>query len=280
MRRLALIGWALSACATSVGPASTPQEPAALDAQRGGAPADTPAPLPVSAATADVVDTVPGVVPPKDEPYLLPLPEVAERMQGVAMRAANVSSNDCLQQLRTGQLPFARVGAADGVATPVRMQGPLGDVDFRVPPPKTPFGVLDCRLALALNELSPVLRAHEVRSLRIDSFYRPRAKLPGRKNKKSQHAYGLAADVVSVTLDDGRTLDIERDFHGQMGKPVCGPDAYLDPPTDEAIRLRNLVCELARGGYFHHLLTPNHDQAHRNHLHLDIKRDNRWFSVE
>jgi hypothetical protein len=119
-----------------------------------------------------------------------------------------------------------------------------------------------------------------VAAVRIDNFYRPRAKLPQGHGKKSQHAYGLAADVVSFTLDDGRVLDVERDFHGRLGEPVCGPGAFLEPLDDAATRLRNLVCELGRGGYFHHMLTPNHDAAHRNHLHLDIKRDNQWFSVE
>lgn len=36
-----------------------------------------------------------------------------------------------------------------------------------------------------------------------------------------------------------------------------------------------LVCELARGGLFHTVLTPDHDRAHYNHLHLDLKEGQR-----
>jgi hypothetical protein len=133
-------------------------------------------------------------------------------------------------------------------------------------------------------ELAPLLVEHQVQSIRIDNFYRNSARI--RAGKKSQHAYGLAADVVSFTLQDGRVLDVEEHFMGRMGDPVCGPDAALVPPpgastdqVDRAIRLRNLVCDLARRGAFHHMLTPNYNRAHRNHLHLDIQRDNKWLSV-
>jgi hypothetical protein len=46
------------------------------------------------------------------------------------------------------------------------------------------------------------------------------------------------------------------------------------------ILLRNFVCKMAAGGWFHHVLTPNHDRAHESHLHLDIKRDSRWLSLD
>jgi hypothetical protein len=33
------------------------------------------------------------------------------------------------------------------------------------------------------------------------------------------------------------------------------------------------VCDIVRSGLFHHVLTPSYDAAHRDHLHLDIKRE-------
>jgi len=208
------------------------------------------------------------------------MPDVAELLEGSAMRLANLPPSTCLEQVRRDKLPFKRCGKVDSIAAPLRFSGELGEVTFQVPPEKTPFGLIDCRLALVLSDITPLLRAHHVRSVRIDSFYRPRARLPAGHGKKSQHAYALAADVVSVTLDDGRELDVERDFHGRLDAPVCGPEAFLEPETDEAVRLRNLVCDMARRGAFHHMLTPNHDHAHRNHLHLDIKRGNKRFSLD
>lgn len=218
--------------------------------------------------------------PPAHHPYHEPLPALPELAKGPAMRIANLLPGACSALLRKNQLPFRFTGPQNGIATPVRFTGSFGELEFRVPPEKSPYGFLDCRLALLLAEIAPLLREHQVHSLRIDNFYRPGARLPARRAKKSQHAYGLAADVVSFTLDDGTVLDVERDFHGRLGEPVCGPSAYLEPPADVAVRLRNLTCALARSGAFHHILTPHHDLAHRNHLHLDIKRDNQWFSIQ
>lgn len=239
-------------------------------------------PLPEIAPSPELLATpVPTrEAPPERHPYHEPIPPVSELSRGVAQEYANLSPGECARRLKSRGLPFRRAGATSGVATPLRFSGALGEVQFLVPPDKSPFGLIDCRLALVLSELVPLLRRHEVKAVRIDNFYRPGARLPTKKSSKSQHAHALAADVVSVTLDDGTLLDVERDFHGERGRPVCGPDAYLEPPSLAAVRLRNLTCELARSGAFHHVLTPNYDVAHRNHLHLDIKRDYRWFSVQ
>ena len=40
------------------------------------------------------------------------------------------------------------------------------------------------------------------------------------------------------------------------------------------------VCAVAREGIFHYLLTPNFNVAHRNHLHLDIKRGLKEWTIE
>lgn len=212
-------------------------------------------------------------------PFHQVLPTSAELTQAPAMRLANLSPAECRKLLAERELPVERWrGPAPGIATPLRIAGPFLGIEFRVPPAKTPYGLLDCRLALALYEMSSVLAEHGVVSIRIDNFYRPRARLPRRK-KLSQHAHGLAADVVEFTLEDGEVLNVERDWRGVQGEPPCGPEARLVEDSDRAVRLRNLVCALASRGVFHHILTPCYDAAHRDHLHLDIKRDAKWFGV-
>jgi len=223
---------------------------------------------------------------PQDFHQSVPAPSV--RMNGLASRLANLSPGQCRKQLsQAGELSksFRRAGATNGVATPMRIVAPLGGVTFRVPGKRTKYGVLDCRQALLWIHLQPVLREHGVAKIRIDNFYRNRARIR-RRGKKSQHAYGLAADIVSITLDDGRELVVEEDFFGKRGEPVCGSKAGIHPPKnatfveiDGAIRMRNLVCALARRGDFHHMLTPNYNRAHENHFHFDLKRNNKWFSI-
>lgn len=271
----------LAACTA---PAPRVEEPVAppLPGIAGGvAPVRDGAALPVQPVSLSV--DAPSKPPEEPEPVRYPfhqaLPSPGELAQGSAHRLANLSPAECRKRLSELELPFERWrGPAPGIATPVRIAGPLMGVEYRVPPPKSPFGLLDCRLALTLHELSGVLAEHGVAGIRIDNFYRPRARLPRRK-KLSQHAHGLAADVVELVLEDGEVLNVERDWQGVRGEPPCGPDARLVEPTERAIRLRNVVCAVATRGMFHHILTPCYDPAHRDHLHLDIKRDEKWFGV-
>jgi hypothetical protein len=210
-----------------------------------------------------------------------PLPDLATLVRGSAMKHANLSEKQCRAQLEARGLAHQRVyGGAQGIATPLRLTGPVNGVKFLTAGPKSKFSLLDCRIALTLTELATVLAAHDVTEIRVDNFYRPKAHLYGRKRGKlSQHAYGLAMDVTTFKLEDGRTLDVERDFHGKIGEPVCGPGAEITPPSPDATALRNIVCAIARTGMFHNVLTPNYNTAHKNHFHFDITRNAKTIGV-
>lgn len=197
-----------------------------------------------------------------------------------ARRHANLAPWQCREQLRRLKLPAKPVGGPSlGIATPLRLAGEFHGVSFAAPGKKSPYGKLDCRLVLALNELARLLSERGVVRVRIDNLYRPRAHLPGKRHKKSQHAYGLAIDLTEFELEDGRVLEVERDWHGRIGGVSCGPDSVLSQPNAASVTLRNLFCDIVASGIFHHHLTPNYDAAHRDHLHLDIQRGEtrRWI---
>jgi len=197
-----------------------------------------------------------------------------------AARWAGLSPGQCQAEVTRRGLGVKRwKGFAVGVATPMRVTAAIGGVRFLTPGGKSPYGVLDCRLALALSELASVLARHGVVEVRVDNMYRPRAHLPGKK-KPSQHAYGLAIDLTRFKLQNGEELVIEQDFEGKLGEPVCGPEARGEALTGKALQLRNLVCDVVRAEIFHHILTPNHNAAHRDHFHLDIARGARQRIVE
>jgi Extensin-like protein C-terminus len=211
------------------------------------------------------------------EPLLSPI--VAKT--SLASRWAGLSAPQCLAEVARRKLGVTRFrGAAVGVATPVRVTGPIGGVRFVTPGSKSPYGILDCRLALALSELAPLLKRYDVIEARVDNMYRPHAHLPG-KQKPSQHSFGLAADLTRLKRADGTELVVERDFQGTLGEPVCGEGARARSElSSDASALRDLICEVARSGLFHHILTPNHDQAHHDHFHLDIARGARQRIIE
>jgi hypothetical protein len=190
------------------------------------------------------------------------------------MRHANLSPSACRSLLAKKKLPFKRDRRpTPGVATAMRVDGPLEGVKFLTPGWKSKFGVLDCRLALNLEDVAKVLAEHGVARVLVGTAYRPGSRLPRRHRKLSQHGYALAMDVVAFYLNDGTELNVERDYHGEIGQPSCGPDARLSEATEASIKLRNLLCDVARAGLFHFILTPNYDAAHHDHFHWDIKRD-------
>jgi hypothetical protein len=205
--------------------------------------------------------------------YLEPLPSPVVEKTSPASRWVSLSPQQCLAQLARRKLGVSRVrGPAVGVATPVRLTGPIGGVRFVTPGGKSPYGILDCRLALALSDFAELLKRHEIVEVRVDNMYRPHAHLPG-KSKPSQHSFGLAIDMTRLKRADGGEWVVERDFQGAIGEPVCGAGARARPElSSDASALRDFICEVARSGLFHHILTPNHDAAHHDHFHLDIAR--------
>lgn len=254
--------------------ASAPHpEDATPEPETGGAPGVAAAEPDTASAPTTAEPGPISLAVPEDAPFRQPLAAQTTELQRISERIANASPGGCRSELKRRKLPVAFVGGnVKGIATPVRLTGELRGVRFIAPGKKSVYGMLDCRLAIVLDELAAVLAEQGVTAVHVDNFYRPRAHLPGSR-KRSQHAYGLAIDIYGFTLSDGTTLVVERDFHGAIGAPTCGPEATIGAAGDaKSIALRNLVCVIAQTRVFNYLLTPDYDAAHRNHLHADIGR--------
>jgi len=216
---------------------------------------------------------------PPHYPYQDPLPDPSSSTGTESTRIANLYPADCRAELARRKLPFQRAyGPGRGIATPLRLTGKLHGVRFITPGKKSIYGKLDCRMALVLDDFAKLLDSLGVVAVHVNNLYRPHAHLAG-GHKPSQHSYGLAADIYGFTLADGRTLVVERDFHGTIGDSPCGPDAQIDSPDPNSIDLRNLVCAVARAHLFHYLLTPCYDRPHKNHVHADIKRGSKSYVI-
>ena len=74
--------------------------------------------------------------------------------------------------------------------------------------------------------------------------------------KPSEHARANALDIGSMTLEDGRTVSVLADWDGTGPRGAEG-QGFL-------YRIRNGACRV-----FSTVLSPDYNEAHANHLHLD-----------
>lgn len=70
----------------------------------------------------------------------------------------------------------------------------------------------------------------------------------------SEHAYANAIDISGFTLEDGNTLTLSKDWKDEGPKGRFLRD------------VRNGACRI-----FGTVLSPEHDAAHRNHFHVDMR---------
>ena len=160
-----------------------------------------------------------------------------------------------------------RVIQASGIDWPLALNGPVGGVQVRASEPGAPTEYLDCRLALALLAWAPRLRAQGVVSLTHYSMYRQDAVVGG-THKPSAHATGMAIDVGSLQLRDGRALHVLTDWKQRTrGRDPC---QHTRRDSENGRMLRALVCDAAEHQLFQTVLTPHYDDAHANHVHLEV----------
>jgi hypothetical protein len=184
----------------------------------------------------------------------VPLPRTAAECEatlqraGVAHRWLSASDSEGIAW------PIVLEGAVDGV----RIQGggkPDADTNY-----------LDCRLATTLLAWAPSLQARGIVAIEHFSIYRRQARVDGTQ-KASGHAAGRAIDLGVIELRDGRKLSVLEDWRNRTG----GADPCGSWNDDEAGKLlRELVCDAAARGFFQTIVTPHHNAAHANHVHLEI----------
>lgn len=190
-----------------------------------------------------------------------------------------MSSRACRKAIKQRKIPVSPVkGQKRGIASAWRVKGLFHGVRFVTARAPSPFGLMDCRLALVMDDMAKLIGPMGVSQVHIGSMYRKGARIAGR-NKRSQHSYALAMDIISLRMKDKRLLRVDRDYHANIGDRSCGPGAVMHKPNDSAIILRNIVCAIARKQVFHHMLTPVTNRAHRDHFHFDIKRGARYQSM-
>ena len=191
-----------------------------------------------------------------------------------------LTRTECFALLDANRIDFEAVDA-EGVEFGVRLQSPLNGVQIEHRGRSAIHSVIDCRLAAALLSWTSELRRAGVASLVHYSVYRPGARVRG-SGVRSGHASALAIDVGMVRLVDGTALNVEEVWlDRRRGVAPCPAPATASggPEPAEQALLRHLVCESVTRDLFQVVLTPHHDQAHHNHVHLEVRPGVDWTHV-
>ena len=202
-----------------------------------------------------------------------------------AVEYAAMDSASCLEALGRRSISFQSVPSARGVATPVRLTGPLHGVSFHSALPAkaratSPFEIMDCRLVLALDDFAQILARYDVDEVVHFSAYRPPPKNWPAEKPGQRHGAALALDAAVFLKKDGTKLNVEKDFHGAIGAKTCGPRSGPWPATEEAKTLRAIACDTADAHLFNVELTPDFNAKHKNHFHLEVTPGVKWFLVK
>jgi hypothetical protein len=155
-------------------------------------------------------------------------------------RYASLERDACLAELRSRAIKFELVSEAPGVVTPVRAVDGIGGVLYRTAQPRdkrvsSPHDVFDCRLVLALHDLSALLLRHGIDEVLMFSGWRPPPKGWPADKAAVRHPGAMAIDVFKF----GRWVDAA-DPTGSTTEPQAGttpteppPDAKKDEPKKD-----------------------------------------------
>jgi len=140
-----------------------------------------------------------------------------------------------------------------------------------------PWEIVDCRLALALDDVAAQLAAHDIVRVVHFSMYRPPPTTWPAEKTGTRHWGALAVDAAVFIKHDGQKLDVLHDFHGRIGATTCGPGTGPRPAGPEALELRQIVCDAVDAKIFNVALTPDYNWPHRNHFHLELSAKRGFF---
>jgi hypothetical protein len=224
------------------------------------------APSPPPAATA------PAEPPPQARAPLPALPVADERH---LPSPASLEAEACFALLDANDVRYHRA-PEEGHDALLALDGPIAGVDVAFVGRDRAHALMDCRVAAALLLWAPDLRALGVRGLRHLSVYR-RGAVVATTGRPSGHAGALAIDLRYLDFDDGHTLDVLADWGDRTHDAApCPADRY---PDDASPAIRALVCAAVARDAFQTVITPHHNQAHQNHVHLEVVPGVDWRFV-
>ena len=220
-----------------------------------------------------------------------PVAPAAEAEAGWTEVEVNVALEECAHLLAPLAVEYevskpVRTGQC-GTPAPVVLRG-VASVEL------TPPAVVNCRIAAKLHEwveekLQPAAKlvlGSRIGRISTASAYSCRNRVGNVAERLSEHSFANALDISAFVTLDGQTLDIlthwgptARDRHAQAS---AAPGALAG---GDARALREIAADVVAStaqqdflrrahqdacGIFGTVLGPEANEAHRNHLHLDL----------
>jgi hypothetical protein len=196
---------------------------------------------------------------------------IAEASVDVTIEAPQAA--DCYEWLDLYQLDYSLGPANEGVDQPVTVTTPINGMPYRYfyseEPRQTFF--MHCELALSLARAAPHLHQHDIVEVLDIGVYNYRCigggEPPDCPNGISQHAYAKAIDIAGFLTSDDAFYSVDDDWviDGD-GEATC--TAVTENEKDAF--LHEVICELKDDDVWNIVLTPNYNDAHRNHFHVDL----------
>ncbi len=165
---------------------------------------------------------------------------------------------DCRKDLsRMGvkfrDLPAISEGAC-GIDWPVEVSGFSGAA-------VKPAAVLNCTMAATFarwtrKELAPAIRGRYftgIGTIHTGSTYSCRSMIGAGTSKLSEHAKGNAIDIMGITLDNGKDVDVRK------------PGLFAFRQKSLLASVRTDACD-----YFSTVLGPGYNKEHADHFHFDM----------
>ncbi len=176
--------------------------------------------------------------------------------------ASRADAGDCFAELDARHLGYKHA-SRPGIELGVELTGAIGGIELVSE--DQPL-VIDCSLAVSLDEACKYIHALGIAKATFSSAY-SRRNVRG-TNHPSKHSFGLAIDVHTFAGPDLGTLRVDRDFEQGLGDDL---DCVGAPLTQGGAVLKILQCQFVRSGLFYLVLSPDYDDAHHDHFHLEAK---------
>ena len=187
----------------------------------------------------------------------------------------------CHERLDAIGVDWEVAGASAGVDDPVRVGPSYNGIDFRYIANDAPSALyVDCQLALALNKLTLLLHEYGVVEVGHQGVYNYRCIGGGNPDtdgcRPSQHAYATAIDLNRFLLEDGSLYRVDTDWTIEADDVETCPGELA---TEGDRVLHEIACRLYSERIFAIILTPNYNDAHRDHFHVDLTEGSHYLGV-